>query len=248
MLSRVVQKLNKSFGSNKTSSPEKSPTSSNQSDESIKKICSLCKGEGCCFLCERDDGWNNMVYCSNENENHIIHQACDNLTPQTLRYIDLYYCPKCRKDSDFQVTFFENVSQNKKREIRNLLNIPEPISIPKAGSKKSKVPSKKVGSKKSKVPPKKTKKNLEKIKKSDTSKTNKLLNLESESLLQIDTISILMESLLQQVVNKVDVGDVPPDVGDAPSDCNKHNDASPDRVMLPLMSVVPPLLKNTPLV
>ena len=132
MLSKVVQKLNKSFSSNKSSSPEKSPINSNKSNnEPTEKICGLCKGAGCCLLCEREDEWNNMVYCSNEKENHIIHQACDNLTPETLRYIDLYYCPKCRKDYDFQVTFFENVSQNKQIEIRNLLNLPEPTFIPK---------------------------------------------------------------------------------------------------------------------
>ena len=184
MLSNLVQRLNKSFTSSKSSSPDKSPNKPDNDKTPPQKICSLCKGAGCCYLCENDDGWGNMVYCSNEEENHIIHQACDNVTPEILRYIDQYYCPQCRKDCKFQVTFFPKVSQNKQKEIRNLLNIPEPIV--------SKVP------KKSKPLPKKGKKNLKKSKKP---KKTSSLNLNHET----EIIAQLMESVLQKVTNNLEV-------------------------------------------
>ena len=133
MFSSIVQKLNKSFGSansdvteaspNKMSPNSSSPTSTDTSpinkDPPVKskKPCNLCRGAGCCVLCDREDEWEDMVYCTNKTERrHLIHHSCDNLTPEIVKHIKQYFCPNCRLDGNFEITFKKKqVLQNKKK-------------------------------------------------------------------------------------------------------------------------------------
>merc|ERR1711972_408514 len=78
---------------------------------------SVCKGRGCCTLCDRGDYWDDLVYCSNKNCNHVAHYACcDNLSAETVKFIKHYYCPKCRLDGNFEVTFYAKTSAAKQNE------------------------------------------------------------------------------------------------------------------------------------
>ena len=146
MLSNIVQKLNKSFNSSNSDVIEKSPNAKT-SPIKRKKSCKLCKGAGCCLLCDRPDDWENMVYCSNKSERlHLLHPSCDNLTPDMVKLIKNYYCPNCREDQ-FQVTFYKKASASKIEEISEILNLKpndnlEKISItlnetPHPGNKRS---------------------------------------------------------------------------------------------------------------
>ena len=73
-----------------------------------KKPCNLCKGAGCCVKCDMDDEWDNMLYCTNKSERkHLIHHSCDNLTPDLIKHINHYFCPNCRSEGKFQVTFYK---------------------------------------------------------------------------------------------------------------------------------------------
>ena len=115
MLSKLAQKLNKSLTSSRPNSPNNSPP---------REICSVCKGQGCCTLCDRGDYWDDLVYCSNKNCNHVAHYACcDNLSAETVKFIKHYYCPKCRLEGNFEVTFYAKTSAAKQNEIKNLLQI-----------------------------------------------------------------------------------------------------------------------------
>ena len=114
MLSKLAQKLNKSLTGSRPNSPNNSPP---------REICGICKGRGCCNMCDRDDYWDNLVYCSNKNCNHVAHYACDNLTTETVKFIKHYYCPNCRLDGNFEVTFYAKTSTVKQKEIKNLLKI-----------------------------------------------------------------------------------------------------------------------------
>ena len=117
MLSNIVQKLNKSLTSPNSDVTEQSPIKS-------KKPCKLCKGAGCCILCDRPDGWENMVYCSNKDDGlHLLHHSCDNLTPEMVKLIKNYYCPNCRADGQFEVTFYKKASAAKISEISDILNL-----------------------------------------------------------------------------------------------------------------------------
>ena len=121
-------------------SPEKSPNSktsspkdvSSQNEAPPEKICSLCKGAGCCVLCDRPDSWENMMYCSNRSKNpHLLHLSCDNLTKELARPIVKYYCPLCRLNPKLKVTFKKETSLAKRAEILEILtgNKPEePLS------------------------------------------------------------------------------------------------------------------------
>ena len=124
MMQSVSNILNKSFGSNK-SSPEKTdsklPPKKATNKVQPKKPCKLCKGAGCCTLCDRGDDWENMVYCSNKTTStHLVHHSCDNLTPEVVRVIKDYYCPECRLDN-FEIVFYKKTSSAKQEEIKNLL-------------------------------------------------------------------------------------------------------------------------------
>ena len=116
MFQSVTNILNKSFGSNKSISPEKP-----ENKMPTKRPCKLCKGAGCCGLCDRDDAWDTMAYCSNLSQGrHLVHYSCDNLTPEIYRHMCRYYCPSCRLDNH-KVTFYKDTSQSKKQEILSLL-------------------------------------------------------------------------------------------------------------------------------
>ena len=110
-------------------SPSKTDICSSVSDSKKppvkkKKPCNLCKGAGCCVRCDMDDEWDNMLYCTNKSERkHLIHHSCDNLTPELIKHINQYYCPNCRSEGKFQVTFYKKTSSSKKKEIEEILNI-----------------------------------------------------------------------------------------------------------------------------
>merc|ERR1711972_616824 len=98
---------------------------------------SVCKGRGCCTLCDRGDYWDDLVYCSNKNCNHVAHYACcDNLSAETVKFIKHYYCPKCRLEGNFEVTFYAKTSAAKQNEIKNLLQIKDKIQPTKNKPKK----------------------------------------------------------------------------------------------------------------
>ena len=136
MFQSVANVLNKSFGSNKSSSPEKladklSPNNQSPNPEKPQgkqlppKTCKLCKGAGCCNLCDKDDDWEGMIGCSNKTiREHWIHYSCDNLTPEIRRAIYKFYCPTCRLDN-FQITFKRDTSSAKREEIKKLLYTPQ---------------------------------------------------------------------------------------------------------------------------
>ena len=177
MFQSLVQKLNISRTSNKSNSPE-------HKNLAIEP-CQSCKGAGCCYLCDHDDDWGIMVFCSNKKENHVVHQACDNLTPELFRCICLYYCPKCRHDYNLKVTFYKRVSENKRNEIRNLLkSFNQPENSPKNFFDQNGLSLKKVDT----------------LGKSNQNLERSNLNLEPGNQPKVkDTINDLMESLLQQV-------------------------------------------------
>ena len=177
MFQSLVQKLNISRTSNKSNSPE-------HKNLAIEP-CQSCKGAGCCYLCDHDDDWGIMVFCSNKKENHVVHQACDNLTPELFRCICLYYCPKCRHDYNLKVTFYKRVSENKRNEIRNLLkSFNQPVNSPKNFFDQNGLSLKKVDT----------------LGKSNQNLERSNLNLEPGNQPKVkDTINDLMESLLQQV-------------------------------------------------
>ena len=185
MLSKFAQILNKSVTSNKSNSPEKiTPV----------EPCKLCHGAGCCYLCENNDDWGIMVYCSNKKENHIVHQACDNLTEDLFKCICHYYCPKCRQDGNYKVTFYKRVGENKRNEIRNLLKIiPRPVISAKNILNKPKLI---LGTVNQTLEESKKPKKPEKDKFTETP----LINLEPESPEDISIIiTEVMESLLRGV-------------------------------------------------
>ena len=83
------------------------------------KTCKLCKGAGCCNLCDND--WEGMIHCSNKAvREHWVHYSCDNLTPEMRRAMYKYYCPACRLDN-FQITFKRDTSSANRQEIKNIL-------------------------------------------------------------------------------------------------------------------------------
>ena len=188
MLSKFAQKLNKSLTSNKSNSPEKTiPV----------EPCKLCHGVGCCYLCEKNDDWDKMVCCSNKKENHFIHQTCDNLTDELVKCICHYYCPKCRQDGNFKVTFYKRVGENKRNEIRDLLKIiPKPVILPKNILSKPKFSLGTVNQtlESTKIPKKPE---------DDKFIETPLVNLEPEDVSQI--ITEVMESLLQEVSSDLSV-------------------------------------------
>ena len=145
MFNSLVQKLNKSFSSTKSDmsespksikseSPEPQKASKKpdpQKPQKKKKICHLCKGVGCCTLCDKDDDWCNLIYCANKADRiHLVHLACDNLTEDLAKLINNYYCPNCRLDDKFQVTFYKKTSRAKQEEIIEILksrkDLPKP--------------------------------------------------------------------------------------------------------------------------
>ena len=118
-------------------SPQKTKTSSpkeiSSQNETQKKICSLCKGAGCCVLCDRPDDWENMMYCSNRRERvHLLHHSCDNLSKELLRPIVKYYCPSCRLNPKNKITFKKDTSAAKRAEILDILigSKPENPTLP----------------------------------------------------------------------------------------------------------------------
>ena len=126
MISSIVQKLNKSFGSPNSDASENSPNAKMPPMKS-KKPCKLCKGAGCCILCDREDAWENMVYCTNKTHRvHLLHHSCDNLTPDMLKHIKDYFCPNCRADQ-YKVTFYKKTSTSKVKEISEILNLEKSI-------------------------------------------------------------------------------------------------------------------------
>ena len=122
MLENLVQKLNKSLSSIKSNSPEKTPPKQNMLPEKPNPVCKACKGAGCCILCDKPDDWEDMLWCTNKAiGKHVIHYSCDNLTYEMQRSIKNYYCPKCRMDGKFQVTYYKKVSKAKITEIDEIL-------------------------------------------------------------------------------------------------------------------------------
>ena len=94
--------------------------------EKPKPICKFCKGAGCCIQCDRDDGWEDMIWCANKAKgpkHGLLHYSCDNLTPEMVKFIKHYYCPNCRLDGVFQVTYYKKTSAAMKDEINNILNL-----------------------------------------------------------------------------------------------------------------------------
>ena len=140
MFDNLVQKLNKSFSSNKSNSPEKTESQVNIPPEKSKSTCKSCKGAGCCTLCDKEDEWEDMIWCANkEGGNHLLHYSCDNLTPELVRLIKVYYCPQCRLDENFQVLYYKKTSLAKKNEINKLLNLKQTPTDPSKTTKKSKL-------------------------------------------------------------------------------------------------------------
>ena len=181
MLSKIAQKLNKSFTGPKSNSPNNSPP---------REPCSICKGLGCCNVCDRDDYWDDLIYCSNKKENHVLHYACDNLSPDTVKFIKQYYCPKCRLDGNFEVTFYKKTSLAKQNEISKVLKLEKTIEVLKNKSKKSEIP-----------------------------KENSYENLERSSVILIDPenngdsslleVTEIMESILKKVIDTQNVSSTP---------------------------------------
>ena len=151
MFENFKQKLNKSFSS--TNSPEKTQTFVNKLNmsqsttkpitpekskinvppEKPKPVCKLCKGAGCCIRCNRKDDWEDMIWCANKTKgtkHGLLHYSCDNLTPDMVKCIKHYYCPSCRLDEVFQVSFYKKASTDMIDKINNVLNVkPSPKHI-----------------------------------------------------------------------------------------------------------------------
>ena len=146
MFNTFVQKLNKSFSGSKSDTsespksqksespePQKAPKkpASQKIQKKPKKPCNLCKGAGCCTLCDKDDDWCDLIYCANKAVRlHLVHLACDNLTQDLADLINNYYCPNCRLDEKFQISFYKKTSKSKQQEITEILkfrkNLPKP--------------------------------------------------------------------------------------------------------------------------